>query len=239
MSLVLRCPSGIAGNLWMAAMLGLGADARALHRLPERLGVPEARIAWDHDADRSVSQVEVHGAAPTPATNYEGLISRVRGAGLAPAVCEHALRVLADREAAEARLLGLDLATRRFADEDVADTLIDVVAGVLLWHQLGRPPTGVCGPVVVGLHPRPSSLALLDGIPVARTGADLPLATPTGAALLRSVWEPTVGTGPAVREVEVPGDFSLQAGLPPLTAALHAAPGQAGDVPTAMQHAGA
>ena len=237
MPLVLHCPSGIAGNLWMAALLGLGADARALHHLPERLGVPEARIAWNHDPDRSVSQVEVHGASPTPATNYAGLLARVRGAGLTPAVREHALRVLADRETAEARLLGLDLATRRFADEDVADTLIDVVGGVLLWHQLGRPPTAVRGAVVAGRHPRPSSLALLDGIPAAHTGADLPLATPTGAALLRSVWEPTVETGPAVREIEVPGDFSVQAGLPPLSAALHAAPGQAGDAHPAMQHA--
>jgi uncharacterized protein (DUF111 family) len=216
---VLDCPSGIGGNLWMAALLGLGADPAALEGLPARLGVPHVRIDWSMDA--ATSQVEVLGTECTPTTDFDGLRDRVGSAGLADDLRDLALHVLQAREGAEARLLGLELETREFADEDVADTLIDVVGGVVLWAALGRPAVVLRRPVVVGDPPRRSSAELLDGVPYRVGGAALPLTTPTGAALLRAFWSDATVCGEAVRQTEVPGDFSRAANLPPLHAALH------------------
>jgi uncharacterized protein (DUF111 family) len=221
MQLVLSCPSGIAGNLWMAAMLGLGADAALLEDLPARLGVPRAWVDWRFDPRSQLSQVEVRGTEGTPETDYRGLVGMVEAAGLADGVRKQALRVLGRRERAEARFLGEDLHRRRLKDEDVADTLLDVVGGILLWHSLGRPVTLTNGPVFIGARPRGSSLCLLQGIPVARGGTDLCLATPTGAALLSDCWQGGAVRGVAARSVQVPGDFSREADLDPLHAALY------------------
>ena len=221
MQLVLACPSGIAGNLWLAALLGLGADAGVLTGLPERLGVPAARIDWRYDPDGGRSEVDVHGTGSAPPTDYAGLVARVHDAGLPAPARDDALAVLHRRETAEARFLGLDLATRSFCGDDVADTLIDVVGGVLLWHALDGPATTTAGPVVAGIRPRTSSLELLGGVPVEHGGADLCLTTPTGAALLRAFWQSGPLSGPPVREVHVPSEFSTVAGLPPLRATLH------------------
>lgn len=45
MQLVLTCPSGIAGNLWMAALLELGADAAVLDALPVEHGGADLCLA--------------------------------------------------------------------------------------------------------------------------------------------------------------------------------------------------
>jgi pyridinium-3,5-bisthiocarboxylic acid mononucleotide nickel chelatase len=221
MQLVLACPSGIAGNLWMAALLGLGADVRLIRDLPERLGVPHARVVWNHDSSTRVSEVQVEGTEGTPETDFRGLVSMVEEAGLPDAVRGTAQRVLWQRERAEARYLGMSLGTRRFRDEDVADTLLDVVGGILLWDSLGAPPTLTRGPVMAGVHPRGSSLELLRGIPIAQGGADLCLATPTGAALLRNSWQMGRPRGAIIREIRVPGDFSVASNLKPMHAALY------------------
>lgn len=225
MQVVLDCPSGIAGNLWMAALLGLGADARALEGLPARLGVPHVRIQWRHDPGPPPrSDVAVLDAEATAPTDFAGMLARVRGAGLPADLCELALGVLREREEAEARHLGLELATMEFRGEAVADTLLDIVGGVVLWDALGRPEVLTPSPVVAGHRPRSSSAELLDGIPFSPGGGDYVLVTPTGAALLRAFWRPGPLRGPAMREVTVAGDFSTAAGLPPLRATLHERP---------------
>ena len=222
MQVVLDCPSGIAGNLWMAAMLGLGADFAAVADLPARLGVPHVGIDWRHDpGPPAVSEVVVHDAERTPPTDFAGMLDRVRGAGLSTGLCDIALDVLRAREEAEARHLGLELPSMQLHGEAVADTLLDIVGGVVLWDALGRPDVLTRAAVVAGLRPRSSSAELLDGIPFTRGGADLVLVTPTGAALLRSFWRRATVCGPPVREVSVPGDFSRAANLAPLQAALH------------------
>lgn len=222
MHVVLDCPSGIAGNLWMAALLGLGADVHALEDLPARLGVPHARVDWRHDpGPPATSEVAVLDAEATAATDFPGMLERVRGARLPAELCATALGVLREREEAEARHLGLDLSTMEFRGEAVADTLLDIVGGVVLWDSLGRPEVLTSRPVVAGHRPRSSSVELLDGIPFSPGGADYVLVTPTGAALLRAFWAPGPVRGHAVRKVDVPGDFSTAAGLPPLHATLH------------------
>lgn len=206
----------------MAALLGLGADPAVIEDLPTRLGVPNARISWE--CDGTTSEVQVLGAEDSIPTDYRGLLDRVRTAGLPSDLRDIALRVLQDREVAEAHLLGVDLARHVFVEEAVADTLIDVVGGVLLWAALDRPTVSLGSPIVAGDPPRPSSVSLLEGMPYRSGGAALPLVTPTGAALLRAVWQPGPPRGEAIRAVDVPGDFSRSAGLPPLRAALHAYP---------------
>jgi uncharacterized protein (DUF111 family) len=141
------------------------------------------------------------------------------GAGLEPAVESDALRVLERRERAEAMYLGVALEQRVYRGDDVADTLIDVVGGLLLWDALGRPAVQTWGPVAVGGRVRSSSVSLLGAVPTVEGHAGFELVTPTGAALLGATWSGVCADEPPW-QFEVHGDFSRAAGLPPVRAAL-------------------
>ena len=222
-SLEFHCPSGIAGNLWMAALLGLGADPSGLDDLPGRLGVAYATIEWHrNDVDgRTVSEVSVHGTAGAPPATFADLVAAISGAGLGPAVTRDAVRVLELRQRAEGEFNGFDIHTRTYFGDDVADTLIDVVGGVLMWHRLDRPIVTTTGPVALGGKVLGPTRLLMQDLPTCLGDSGYELTTPTGAALLADRWRPGRAAGLPVREVRVPSDFSTAGRLEPLAAALY------------------
>lgn len=93
----LRCPSGIAGNMWLAAALGLGADPQPFLHLPQRLGLGPARIEWRCErrgtprAEVEVVDVEVVDVDESIDGTIEDLRSRIGAAELSADLRELAL----------------------------------------------------------------------------------------------------------------------------------------------------
>jgi len=244
---VVDCPTGLAGNMLLAALFDLGLPEAAVHGPLQALGLAD-RYRLELEERRSGGLRGLHlavvGLEPEPAHRHWGeLRSQIAAAPLEPELQRQVLAVFGLLAEAEARVHGHAPEQVHFHEVGAIDALVDVVgvcAGLRHFgvQQLvcGVPPAGH-GSVRSehGLLPLPApavlELACRCGVPLAASG-DVPageLTTPTGLALMAVLAE-RFGPGPALlpRAVGV-GLGSRQLDRPNLLRLVLAEPVDAGD----------
>lgn len=190
--------SGIAGDMFLGALIDLGLEPDWLRKLPERLGLEDIGVdirevlrgqlaCWKVDFD----------IPPQPHGRHIGEIRRLVAESGAPA----RVRELADRAftaiaTAEGEIHGMAPEEVHLHEVGAVDAILDVVGSIWGLAELGVEAV-YCGPLRVGdgtvraAHgvlpvPAPATLKLLEGYPIrpGPPGAG-ELVTPTGAALVR------------------------------------------------------
>jgi uncharacterized protein (TIGR00299 family) protein len=196
----IHCFSGVAGDMLLGALLDAGADVDEVRAIVGRLGVD----GWTLDAE-PVLRGGIAATRAVVTTPGEGHHHRtwamtrdlLAGAGLPERVhrrAHDAFAALAEVEGALHRTPPDDV---HFHEVGALDAIVDVV-GVCAALEVLDIEEVVCSPVATGLGtvaaahgdlpvPAPATARLLLGVPV--TGVDVPveLATPTGAALVRTL----------------------------------------------------
>lgn len=216
MSLALvDCPTGLAGNMLLAALFDLGLPQEVLDAPLAALGLAGA-YAIDLEERRSGGlrglHLAVRGLEPDPPhRHWAELEATIRGAALEPQLKQTVLAVFGLLAEAEAQVHGQPAERVHFHEVGAIDALVDVVgvcAGLAHFgiHQLvcASPPAGH-GTVQTthGLLPLPApavlELARLKGIRLA-SSEGFPageLTTPTGLALM-AVLADRFGPAPAL-----------------------------------------
>ena len=216
MSLALvDCPTGLAGNMLLAALFDLGLPQAALDGPLAALGLAGA-YAIDLEERRSGGLRGLHLAvrgleAEPPHRHWAELEATIAGAALEPQLKQRVLAVFGLLAEAEAQVHGQPAERVHFHEVGAIDALVDVVgvcAGLAHFgiDQLvcASPPAGH-GTVQTahGLLPLPApavlELARRRGIPLA-SSAGFPageLTTPTGLALMAALAE-RFGPAPAL-----------------------------------------
>ena len=190
--------SGIAGDMFLGALIDLGLDKAWLRALPDRLGIPDIRVdirevlrgqlaCWKVDFD----------IPPQPHGRHIAEIRRLVAESGAPeqvrARADAAFTAIAT---AEAEIHGMTPDEVHLHEVGAVDAILDVVGSIWGLSELGVERV-YCGPLRVGdgtvraAHgllpvPAPATLKLLEGHPI-RPGPDGAgeLVTPTGAALVK------------------------------------------------------
>ncbi len=216
MSLALvDCPTGLAGNMLLAALFDLGLPQAAIDAPLAALGLAGA-YTLDLEERRSGGLRGLHLAvrgleAEPPHRHWAELETTINGAALEPQLKQRVLAVFGLLAEAEAQVHGQPAERVHFHEVGAIDALVDVVgvcAG-LAHFGIGQlvcayPPAGH-GTVKTahGLLPLPApavlELARLKGIPLA-SSAGFPageLTTPTGLALMAVLAE-RFGPAPAL-----------------------------------------
>ena len=196
------CPTGLAGDMLLAALLDLGVPMsvveEALHQIGildlVRLDLREERSGGLRGQRLDVVALE----ADPPHRQWLDIRERIRSSGLAPALMDRVLAVFTALAEAEARVHGCSVDTVHFHEVGAIDALVDVVgvcaavAHLAPQHLSCAPPPAGRGSVRTahGLLPVPApavlELARAQGVPL-RQDAGLPegeLTTPTGLALV-------------------------------------------------------
>jgi uncharacterized protein (TIGR00299 family) protein len=201
--------SGIAGNMFLGALLDAGLPRRALaedlaglgvaHRLViskvrrgpiaaryVRVVVPGARTHHGHPHDP-----RAHGRS------WREIRRLLRGAELRAPVRERAERIFQALAEAEGHVHGIPAERVHFHEVGAVDAIVDIVGAAAALDRLGvarvtaAPPALGHGTVRSehgGLPlPAPATLELLRGVPVVPAGVAWETVTPTGAAILRCV----------------------------------------------------
>jgi uncharacterized protein (TIGR00299 family) protein len=203
--------SGIAGNMFLGALLDLGLSRRDLEADLAGLGVPHrlrvARVRRGALAARYV-EVLVPGQKPARAPahahahghahgrSYREIRRLLERARLDAAVRRRALAIFEALGRAEARVHGIALEKVHFHEVGAVDAIVDVTGAAIGLERLGVARV-TASPVALGsgsvdtAHgrlplPGPAALELLRGIPVVPAHVAWETVTPTGAAILRA-----------------------------------------------------
>ncbi len=191
----LDCPAGIAGDMFLAAMAGLGVDFSPLEDAFAHAGV-EVGIAVVDARDKGIAgkRMEIGAPGAQPLRHLGDLVAIVHRLPLSAPVRARAEEAFGRLAEVEAAVHGCGLDTVHFHEVGAVDTLVDVVGAFWAMEALGvtrvtcsRLPwfTGTvrCDHGLVPL-PAPATAALLQGKPVYPTQFEREIITPTGALLL-------------------------------------------------------
>ncbi len=214
---VLDCWSGVAGDMWVGALLDAGVPLAPLAAAVRSLALPGVSVRATKVLRAGLSgthfAVDVGAFAPVAAAGHAGARVPVAGghehrrladieaivtrADLPPAVVADCLAVYRAIGEVEAKAHGCGLQDVHFHEVGAEDTIVDVVCACLGTQLLGVERLHANG-IAVGsgtvraAHgvlpvPAPATAALLQGIPVRACGLPGERTTPTGAALLRQL----------------------------------------------------
>ncbi|HEY1334923.1 MAG TPA: nickel pincer cofactor biosynthesis protein LarC, partial [Myxococcaceae bacterium] len=208
--LYLEPVGGISGDMFLAAMLDLGVDARALESGLRTLGLE----GWGFEVSRAVRQsisgvhlgVVVSSEVPHVHRGLAEILGRIDASALPPGAKAQARSVFEVIGRAEARIHDVPLEAVHFHEVGAVDSVVDVCGAALALDLLGQPEVVYAPPplgsgTVETLHgrlpvPAPATLEILRDLPVRFEGQG-ELTTPTGAALLKALCRP--GPPPALR----------------------------------------
>ena len=201
-ALWIDAPTGLAGDMLLAALLDLGVDQAVVESPLAALGLAGRYRLTQHEARsgglRGI-RVDVQGLEDQPPhRQWSEIRDQIHAAALAPSLKQTVLAVFTCLADAEATVHGTSAAAVHFHEVGAIDALVDVV-GVCAAIEALNPAEIVCSPLPAGsgtvstahgLLPVPVpavlELARLHRIPLLQ-GGGLPtgeLVTPTGLALV-------------------------------------------------------
>jgi uncharacterized protein (TIGR00299 family) protein len=234
----LDCFSGIAGNMFLGALLDLGLPRAELEADLAGLGVPfELRVRKVRRGAIAARYVDVRAPeARRHGRSFAEIRRLLERARLAPAVRERAAAIFEALGRAEARVHGIALAKVHFHEVGAVDAIVDVAGAAIGLARLGIERV-TASPVALGqgsaemAHgrlplPAPATLELLRGAPVVPAHVAWETVTPTGAAILRCVVD-RYGALPAMT-VEAIGHGAGDDRAGPMPNVLRAVLGRAG-----------
>ena len=236
-SLFVDCPTGLAGDMLLAACLDLGVPEEVIHRPLKQLGFAHAYSLRVEEASscglRGLRLVVESTEAEPPHRHWRELRDRISSSPLAAPLRQRVLSVFEALAQAEAAVHGTDPEAVHFHEVGAIDSLVDVVGVCAALEHLQvssllcQPPPAGRGTVTTahGVLPVPApavlELARRHGLTL-RCGMEWPeaeLTTPTGLALMAvqadgfgwpSVLEPVAtGIGLGHRQLDRPNLLRL------------------------------
>jgi len=195
----LDCSSGISGDMFLAALLDAGLEAKALLSGLKKaaLGFYEFKRTRALRGGLAGTRVEIVGPPEQPERKLPEITALLKASDLSETVRERALKIFTRLAEAEGKLHNQPTQQVHFHEVGAVDALVDVI-GVCAGLELLGISDLICSPLNVGggqvksEHgslpvPAPATAELLKGIPIYSTGVEAELVTPTGAVLVATL----------------------------------------------------
>ncbi len=239
----LDCFSGISGDMCLGALVDAGVALDAIVDALAGLPITGYRLTAQRvmRAGIAATRVEVglDESEHHPHRGLKDVLTIIGGGGLPEEVVERSSAVFRNLAEAEALVHGTDVDSVHFHEVGAVDAICDVVGTVVGIRELGldalRFSTVMLGGgSVQAAHgtlpvPAPATVELLKGLPTAGGPVDVELTTPTGAAILKTLGEPSphwppmsieeIGYGAGGRDLEaLPNVLRLTVGRAPARA---------------------
>src|SRR5881227_1901552 len=201
-TLYFDCFAGVSGDMTLGALVGAGADSRALKEQLALLDLAGYEINFEEvdrsgiNATRAVVRLTKEEHHHRHLADIHEIISRSR---LADAVKERAMRVFTRLAEAEARVHNIAVERVHFHEVGAVDAIVDVVGACIGFELLGverfcASAIHVGSGTVEMAHgrfpvPPPAVADLLRGATLYSTDIKGELVTPTGAAIVATLCE--------------------------------------------------
>lgn len=211
-TLYLECYSGISGDMTVAALLDLGADAQGLDRLLGQLPLEGFRVVHGRVNKQGISardfDVVMEECHHQPHRHLTDILEMLDRLPAEPAVIRLAKEMFRRIGEAEAKAHGIPAEQVHFHEVGAVDSIVDIVSAAYCLVSLGvervvlSPLCEGSGHVKCahGLLPVPvpavEHLVQAYGLPLRITGTEGEMITPTGAAIASVLWKGQVGLPP-------------------------------------------
>lgn len=193
-------PSGLAGDMIIAALLDLGVPLSVIERAVATLPIEGFHLHRGH-AQRSgivATLFDVHLESAQPERSYSAIDAMLAGSSLDAATCALARRIFRRLGEAEAQVHRIPLDEVHFHEVGAVDAIVDIVGAAAAITYLGA--TIIASPLPMGRGfvkarhgvlplPAPAAVECLRGVPTYGVDVEAELVTPTGAAIVSTVAE--------------------------------------------------
>jgi len=186
----------------VAALVDAGADRDYLEEELAKIKLEPYTLEWKRVVKRGISALKFD-VLPDPEQpprhhrHYADIVRIISQAGFNERVTALSLAIFAKIAAAEAKIHGISLDRVHFHEVGAIDSIVDVVGVALALDSL-QIERIYASPVPLGsgtIHidhgiypvPAPATLEMMRGMPIASTGYNLELTTPTGAGIISGV----------------------------------------------------
>lgn len=211
-TLYLDLISGIAGDMFIAALIDLGVEAQELERELKKLKLGGYHVHVARGQRSAIAGVKFgvhleakhsghhhahgHDHSGGHGRNFSEIKKIIERSGLSTWVRRKSIAVFSRIAEAEGQIHGLPAEQVHFHEVGAVDSIVDIVGAAIALEMLGKPRV-LASPVIEGIGwircahgsypvPAPATLAILGARGIGLTQCDEPneLVTPTGAALL-------------------------------------------------------
>ncbi|MFA5338954.1 MAG: nickel pincer cofactor biosynthesis protein LarC [Candidatus Omnitrophota bacterium] len=189
--LYLDCPSGISGDMFLGSLIDCGLDIRRLASQLRKMKIGVYKLAARKVSRAGVSGVKFdviykkhHGHEHTDDKTFKGIVKAIRSSGLSTRVKEMSAAVFTNLAKAESRAHGIPVEKVHFHEVGDIDSVVDIVGACVALEEMEIDE--VYSSRLTIAAPAPATAYLLQGIDISVAGAPFELATPTGAALLKT-----------------------------------------------------
>lgn len=196
----LDCPSGIAGDMTLAAMIDAGVPAERISEAIRSLGIEGVELVVEETQRKGFRGLHVKVVHPAEHAHrhlhhIDGMIDA--NETLTPRQKDLAKRIFLKVGEAEAKVHGTTLQKVHFHEVGAVDSIADIVGAAVGWDLL-EVDRVVCSPIPTGTGfveiahgrcsvPAPATAEILRGIPLQTSDVPYELTTPTGAAIVATV----------------------------------------------------
>lgn len=194
-TLYLDCFAGIAGDMFLGALLDAGADLAYVREGLSSLKIDGYKLETGKSKSHGISAtfVRIRNTTKQPHRTFSDILEILDSASLPGDVYRLAKKVFERIARAEAKVHGTTPDKIHFHEVGAVDSICDIVGSLLALYSLNVERV-LCSPLPAGsgftkcAHglipvPAPATLELLKDVPVKKTEVEGELVTPTGAAL--------------------------------------------------------
>ena len=188
-------PSGLAGDMIIAALVDLGVPAGVVTDALAGLGVTGFHVHFGERVRSGIvgTSFDVHVEAAQPMRAYAGIRALIEASSLADGVKALAAKTFLRLAEAEARVHRTSIDAVHFHEVGAVDAIVDVVGSAAALDYLGAEvlvsPLPMGRGFVKAAHgrlplPAPATVECLAGLATYDGGLDFEFVTPTGAAIV-------------------------------------------------------
>jgi len=193
--LFLDAPSGLAGDMIVAALVDLGVPEKAITDALGALPVSGFHVHFGTKVKSGIvaTSFDVHVDGKQPQRTYATIRAMLDEAGIPDSVRARAQRTFLRLAKAEAKVHRTDVDDVHFHEVGAVDAIVDVVGSAAALDHLGAElvvsPLPMGRGYVKAAHgilplPAPATVECLAGLATYDAGIDFELVTPTGAAIV-------------------------------------------------------
>lgn len=191
-------PSGIAGDMTIAALVDLGVPWALVETVAPSLGLAGVVLTRTQVARGAVGATHVRVSFPEeqPERSYRQIVELIERSTLGGPVIDLSLAIFKRLAEAEAEVHRIPIDSVAFHEVGAVDAIVDIVGAAACLEYVGAEV--LCSPLPMGTGsvncrhgvlplPAPATVNCLLGVPTYDAGLEGELVTPTGAAIVATV----------------------------------------------------